>query len=216
MPVVLLALGSNVGDRAAKLAAAVGALAALPNVRILRNSASHETRPVGGPPNQSQFLNAAVLLETDQSPADLLRTILSIEHELGRTRDERRGPRSIDIDILLYDDKQIATPELIIPHPRLAFRRFVLTPATEIASQWRHPVLGRTLGELLRHLNTVRPYVAIGGLWQNNITPLAERLAGVKRGRLVLRTDETMRQLAPPADRGGRGDGPLTLGAAQP
>lgn len=123
-----IGLGSNVGDRAFHIADAVSGLAAAG--ALVRVSSMYETAPVGGP-KQGKYLNAVVVLDTDLSPRDLLEHCRAIEQEHGRERRERWGPRTLDLDILLYGTEVIAEPDLTIPHPRMTERRFVLEPLLE-------------------------------------------------------------------------------------
>lgn len=127
---IYLGLGSNLGDRLANLSRAVEELAGR-GVRVVRSSRVYETDPVGGPP-QPQYLNAVVEVATDLEPEELLRVCLEVESELGRTRGERWGPRTIDIDLLAYGDREIAEPDLTLPHPRMHEREFVLVPLLEL------------------------------------------------------------------------------------
>ena len=140
-----LSLGSNVGDRAAQLQDAVARLGAAG--RVLAASSIYETEPVEFA-EQPWFLNCAVALETDKTPQQLMAAILKIEEEMGRRRVQKKGPRSIDIDILLFGDVIVESKELTIPHPAMHQRRFVLEPLAEIAAQVRHPVLKKTIREL--------------------------------------------------------------------
>jgi 2-amino-4-hydroxy-6-hydroxymethyldihydropteridine diphosphokinase len=146
-PPVFLALGSNLGDREAAFASALARLGARGFVTRLRSS-DWLTEPVGGPP-QGWFLNAVVAGETSLEPAPLLAACLATEQELGRVRTVRNGPRTIDVDILFHGAQQIELPGLVVPHPRLHERRFVLAPLAEIAPELVHPVLRRTAVELL-------------------------------------------------------------------
>jgi 2-amino-4-hydroxy-6-hydroxymethyldihydropteridine diphosphokinase len=157
MPTIYLALGSNLGDRAATIAAALKAVARLPGTRVLKVSRLIETAPVGGPPGQGPVLNGAATIETDLAPPDLLAALKRIERDLGRTSGPRWGPRPIDLDILLYADLVLDAPALVIPHPRLRERRFVLEPLAEIAGEVRDPVTGRTVKELLARLSHLEP-----------------------------------------------------------
>jgi 2-amino-4-hydroxy-6-hydroxymethyldihydropteridine diphosphokinase len=130
-----LALGSNLGDRLAHLQSAVDGLAAhAPAVRVVGVSAVYETAPVGGPP-QDDYLNAVVAIETDLDPHALLDLAHRCEAEAGRVRSTRWGPRSLDVDVLLYGDVELDEPELTIPHPRMWERGFVLAPLRELAPE---------------------------------------------------------------------------------
>jgi 2-amino-4-hydroxy-6-hydroxymethyldihydropteridine diphosphokinase len=182
----LIALGSNLGDRAATLDAAVAALAKLPATRLVRRSAWHASAPVGGPPGQEDFLNGAATIETGLQPLDLLDHLQEIETLAGRRREIRWGPRTLDLDLLIYDEQVIAHKRLSVPHPRLIYRRFVLEPAAEIAGDWPHPTDGRTVAELLDHLNSTPRYLAFAGLPGSGKTRLAQDVAGKNGCRLLL------------------------------
>ena len=153
---VFLGLGSNQGERLAHLSRALRALSAVPGARVRQFAPIYETEPVGGPP-QPLFLNTAVELETALAPLVLLEAIKRLERELGRVATaEHWGPRIIDIDILLYDQMIMDTPQLTIPHPRMHLRRFVLEPLAQLAPHLRHPVLHQTIAQLLeRAINLV-------------------------------------------------------------
>ena len=142
---VYLSLGSNIGDRAAHLHRAIDELRTLGEVKAV--SSFYETEPVDFK-RQAWFLNCAVALETEKLPKQLLSAILGIEREMGRKRSINKGPRTIDIDILLFGSSIIETPRLIVPHPAMHERRFVLVPLAEIAPEARHPALRQTIREL--------------------------------------------------------------------
>jgi 2-amino-4-hydroxy-6-hydroxymethyldihydropteridine diphosphokinase len=144
---VYIGMGSNMGDRAATLARAITAMNAA-GVHILRRSGLYATEPVEGPP-QPWFLNCVAEAETTLLPVQLLHALQRIELEFGRRRTTPRVPRTLDLDILLYGSSVIHTPDLEVPHPRLPFRRFVLVPMAELIPNFRHPVLQKSIAELL-------------------------------------------------------------------
>lgn len=146
MHTVYLALGTNLGDRAANLRSAIAALP--PVVRARACSPIYETPP-WGVTDQPAFLNQVVEVETDLPPLDLLHHIKSLETRMGRQPGARYGPRLIDLDVLLYDDLILDSTELTIPHPRLAERAFVLVPLADLAPQLLHPVSGKMISQLL-------------------------------------------------------------------
>jgi len=143
-----LGLGSNLGDRESNLKSAVEMLRVSGGILAVRASSFYETEPVGYV-DQPGFLNAAAEVETTLSPEELLRLCHDIEDRLGRVRTIRWGPRTIDLDILLYGDRVIDTEDLTVPHPLMHEREFVLRPLSEIAPGLPHPRLGKTVGELL-------------------------------------------------------------------
>lgn len=150
MTPVAIALGSNLGDRERYLRNAITAIA--PIVQNLRVSTFHDTAPVGVG-QQPTFLNAAAVGESALSALDLLRALLAIEQKYGRERPFPGAARTLDLDLILYDGAIERSPELTLPHPRFRERRFVLAPLAEIAPDWRDPVTGRSIEELLRALN---------------------------------------------------------------
>ena len=144
---VYLSLGSNLGDRAAHLHAAIGKLSDLG--AVTNCSSLYQTEPIEFT-NQPEFLNCAVELDTTLNPHQVLEAILKIERDMGRDRSTQpsKGPRTIDIDLLLAGDAVIDTLQLVVPHPAMQNRRFVLEPLAEIAPEARHPLLRRTIQEL--------------------------------------------------------------------
>jgi 2-amino-4-hydroxy-6-hydroxymethyldihydropteridine diphosphokinase len=165
MKAIYLSLGSNMGDRAQNIARAIKALGAQ-GVSVVRKSSLYETEPVdvrGG----GWFLNCVVEAETDLMPQQLMNALLEIERSLGRQRGPvskgLKEPRSIDLDILLFGSNVVSTPELEIPHPRMAERRFVLVPLVEIASEAEHPVQKLTIADMLAETgdtSVVRRWIA--------------------------------------------------------
>ena len=148
---VHIGLGSNVGDRGATLLEAIKRIDALQAVSVRMISRFVVTEPVGGPEGQEKYLNAAAEIITTLTPRELLAALQDIERQLGRDRgtEPRWGPRTCDLDILLAGETVLETEELTIPHPRMHERLFVLRPLASIAPQAVHPVLGRTVVELL-------------------------------------------------------------------
>ena len=149
--IVYLGLGSNVGDREATLVRALEMIGEIEHVRVVRVSNTIETDPVGGPSGQGPYLNAAAKIETDLAPEDLLAALQEVEAALGRDRgnQQRWGPRTCDLDILLVGETVLDTPDLTIPHPRMHERLFVLRPLAQIAAGAVHPVLHKTVAQLL-------------------------------------------------------------------
>ena len=144
-----LSLGSNVGDRVAHLRDAIARLESIG--RVVSVSSFYETEPVEVT-DQPWFLNCAVGLETALTAEQLMARLLQIEQERGRRRVQKKGPRTIDIDILLFDDLILDSPDVTIPHPAMQERRFVLEPLAEIATEARHPGMKKTIRELLEEL----------------------------------------------------------------
>jgi 2-amino-4-hydroxy-6-hydroxymethyldihydropteridine diphosphokinase len=153
---VYLSLGSNLGDRTRNLQAAIERLRSLGAVAAVSNF--YETEPVGNI-HQPWFLNCAVMLRTEKMPRQLLAAVMQIEQALARKRTVAKGPRTIDIDILLFGSSVMDVPDLVIPHPAMHERQFVLRPLAEIAAAVRHPVLHRTIRELLENLPPGQPRV---------------------------------------------------------
>jgi 2-amino-4-hydroxy-6-hydroxymethyldihydropteridine diphosphokinase len=142
---VYLSLGSNVGERETQLRDAQTRLSAIG--RLTAESSVYETEPVEMT-EQPWFLNSVVAIETDQSPQELMKSILNIEEAMGRRRRQKKGPRTIDIDILLFGDTVLDSLAVAVPHPAMHERRFVLEPLAEIAPEMRHPILNKTIREL--------------------------------------------------------------------
>ncbi len=149
MPVAYLGLGSNLGDRRATLDVAVRRLRAEPGLRVLAVSGYYETTPVDCPPGSGDYLNAAAAVETDRDPHELLKFLQHVEQRFGRVRTGVNSPRTLDLDFLLFGDRVIDTPDLVVPHPRLHERLFVLVPLVEIAAHTIHPVLQKPTSALL-------------------------------------------------------------------
>jgi 2-amino-4-hydroxy-6-hydroxymethyldihydropteridine diphosphokinase len=147
---VYLSLGSNLGNREGYLREAISRLRELGVIRQV--SAFYETQPVEVQTEQPWFLNCALAMETELDPSAFLGRMLAVEQSMGRVRTEPKGPRTIDIDILFFGNDVLDTPELTVPHPAMQQRRFVLQPLAEIAPAFMHPVLKRTMQELLDSL----------------------------------------------------------------
>lgn len=180
-----ISLGSNLGDRKAQLESALAALADARDVVVRAASSFHVTAPVGGPGGQGAFLNAAAALETSLEPTALLSLLQSIEHRAGRIRTVRWGVRPLDLDLLLFGDRRLDTSqgpggedvavELIVPHPRMAVRRFVLAPLAEIAPDAVEPCTGRTVADLLANIDRRPTFIALHHRCPSRV-PLFSRL----------------------------------------
>ncbi len=159
-----IGLGSNLGDREASLRQALEFLAQTPATTVVRASSLYDTEPVGVE-DQPHFLNAVAQVETTLVPRQLLWNLMLIERRLGRVRSQRWGPRTIDLDLLLYDDLVLDDDDLLLPHPEMSKRSFVLVPLVELEPLLVHPVTGETMLALLQRLGA-RPLVKHGSrLW---------------------------------------------------
>ena len=185
MPRALVGIGSNLGDRQALVTSAVELLRKQPRIGSVALSRLRQTGPVGGPSGQEPFLNAAASFETDLSAQALWAILAAIEQQLGRQRGARWGARTIDLDLLLHGLEVINTRQLVVPHPRMAVRRFVLEPAAEVAGDMVHPLIGWTVRQLLAHLDTAANFVSFVGLPGRGKTVLSQRLAQQFRGRFL-------------------------------
>lgn len=153
-----IGVGANLGDRHAMITRALAMLAALPNSQLLATAPLLRTAPVDCPPNSADFLNTVVALETALDPGMLLNALLDIERSLGRVRTAARNePRVIDLDLLLYGDRIINDEGIVVPHPRMHMRDFVLAPLADIAPDAIHPVLGKNAATLLAELEDTAP-----------------------------------------------------------
>ncbi len=155
---VFVGLGSNLGDRLAHLEAGLRGLSGLPRTRVLGRSGLYVTQPVGGP-RQREFLNAVCELRTRLGPVRLLEALHAIEASRGRFRAVQDGPRTLDLDLLLFGERRIASSRLQLPHPRLHERSFALVPLADLAPTERHPVLGTSLAALAEQTATRDPVI---------------------------------------------------------
>jgi 2-amino-4-hydroxy-6-hydroxymethyldihydropteridine diphosphokinase len=185
MAICLIGAGANLGDRLVNLDAAKQTLSQTNGIRLLAASTWHETRPIGGPPDQPAFLNGALLIETARQPRSLLALLQEVEARFGRCRLGRWSARTLDLDLLLYDSLQVREPDLRVPHPRMAFRRFVLEPAVEIAAGMVDPTTGWTLARLAQRLRAGANYLAVSGPPVEFSGKLCRRLGQLLEGRLL-------------------------------
>ncbi len=155
MPTAYIGLGSNMGDKSGNILKSLDLLGQFKKIKVVKRSSLYETEPVGYE-DQDWFVNAVAELETELSPRELLDALMKIEQDMGRKREIKWGPRTIDLDILLYDQLCLNEPDLIIPHPRMHERSFVLVPLAEIAPNVKHQSLDRTINELLKSLNSAK------------------------------------------------------------
>ena len=152
-----LGLGSNIGDRKQQLLKAIDLIGNIKGIKVTKQSSIYETAPIGYP-DQPNFLNLCLEIETELSPQQLLKHCLDIEQQLHRVREIRWGPRTLDIDILLYSDDIIETDNLSVPHPRMQERAFVLIPLNDIASDKKDPRLNQKIHDLVFPDDTVKKY----------------------------------------------------------
>lgn len=181
----LVAFGSNQGDSLEILQQTIRLLEETDQVDVTASSQPLTTTAVGGPGGQELYVNAAIRLNTTLSSGELHQRLVHLESALGRVRRERWGSRKIDLDLLLFDQLELHSGPLILPHPRMSFRRFVLEPAVEIAAEMCHVSSGRTLSELVSLLNTREDLVLVvgDGKWGNELGSsveqhLSQRLSG--------------------------------------
>jgi 2-amino-4-hydroxy-6-hydroxymethyldihydropteridine diphosphokinase len=149
--VTAIALGSNLGDSHNILEAAIEKLAKTPGIKLQAKSSWYKTKAVGPP--QPDYLNGCAILQVQMPPYLLLETLLATEEQFGRVRQERWGARSLDLDLLLYEDLIMDTPQLQIPHPRMRWRAFVLIPLAEIAPDWVEPISQRGIRDLVKEVD---------------------------------------------------------------
>jgi 2-amino-4-hydroxy-6-hydroxymethyldihydropteridine diphosphokinase len=186
----MIALGSNLGDRRATLDRAIDDLAASRGAVVRGVSAYHETSPVGGPGGQGAFLNAAASLETTLDAFALHRLLIEVELRAGRVRDIRWDARTLDLDLILFGDQILDEPDLIVPHPRFAVRRFVLAPMAELSPEVIDPLTGKTVEDLLSNLDRRPSYVAIDGLPGSGLPRrIAQRVSDVLGGLVQSRRE---------------------------
>ena len=181
----LIGCGSNLGPRREQLDRAVELLRFMPGIELLAVSRYRETRPVGGPLDQGAYLNGACLVETELPPHQLLGTLCAVENTLDRRRDCRWQARTIDLDLLLYGELVYDSPELTIPHPRMATRRFVLEPSVEIAAELHFPPASCTVADLLDNISVTHPLVAVVGVPGSGAAEVAAAVADATLARLI-------------------------------
>lgn len=188
----LIGCGANAGEPRTQLDRAVELLGSMPGIHLLAVSRTRQTAPVGGPPGQPPFVNGACLVDTDLEPHDLLDVLAAVENTFQRDRAVRWGPRTIDLDLLLYDDCVIdgmsgaaegGRAALTVPHPRMATRRFVLEPCAEIAPDAVHPLSGCTVRELLDNISGPALHVAVVGVPGSGAREVATAIADATLAR---------------------------------
>ena len=163
MATCLISLGANIGHREQAIEQAISAIQECAAVSACHCSSFFETIAAGGPPNQPRFINAVARFETNLKPAEVLKKLFQVEKQLGRTRQQIWESRVLDLDLLLYDHKIQNDADLILPHPRMILRRFVLEPACEIAADLTHPQTKWSLQQHLDHLNHSAKYICVAG-----------------------------------------------------
>lgn len=157
----------------------------MPGITVVASSRLRATRPIGGPTGQEPIVNGAFLIDTDLPPADMLGVLTAIENTLQRERSERWGPRTVDLDLLLYGDAVLDRAELTVPHPRMATRRFVLEPCVEIAPDLVHPLAGRSVRDLLANISRPHPHIAVVGVPGSGAPEVAATVADALLARFV-------------------------------